>query len=163
MRGIATTYNRGTAQTVPRRKDDDMAEYTNVAAQTVAAGANVIFTETPVCGGRNIVHREGSGIVSLRGITSQCRALYKVSFGGNVAVPTGGTVGPISLAISLEGEPLGSATMIVTPAAVEDLWNVFAAVFVEVPCGCCTTVGVENTGADPITVQNANLIVERMA
>ena len=141
---------------------NDMAEFTNVALQTVAAGGNVIFTETPVCAGRGVVHREGSGVVTLRGC-NQGRALYRVSFGGNVAIPTGGTVGPISLAISLEGEPLGSATMIVTPAAVEDLWNVFAAVFVEVPCVCCVTIGVENTSADPITVQNANLIVERVA
>ena len=97
-----------------------MAEYTNIALQTVAAGQNVVFTETPVCGGRYITHREGSGIVTLRGITNQCRARYKVSFGGNVAIPAGGTVAPITLAIALAGEPLGSATMIETPAAVEE-------------------------------------------
>ena len=140
-----------------------MAEYTAVALQTVAAGQNVIFTETPVCGGRYITHREGSGIVTLRGITNQCRARYKVTFGANVAIPTGGTVGPVSLAIALAGEPLGSATMIETPAAVEEFSNVFAAVFVEVPQGCCVNVAVENTGAETINVQNANLIVERVA
>lgn len=140
-----------------------MAEYTAVALQTVAAGQNVIFTETPVCGGRYITHREASGIVTLRGITNQCRARYKVSFGGNVAIPAGGTVAPITLAIALTGEPLGSATMIETPADVEEFSNVFAAVFVEVPQGCCLNVAVENAGADPVDVQNANLIVERVA
>ena len=140
-----------------------MAEYTAVALQTVAAGQNVVFTDTPVAGGRCVDHRAGSGVVTLRGVTNQCRARYKVTFGANVAIPTGGTVGPVSLAIALAGEPLGSATMIQTPAAVEEFSNVFAAVFVEVPQGCCVNVAVENTGADPINVQNANLIVERVA
>jgi len=70
-----------------------MAEFTNAAVQEVAAGQNVPFTETAVSGGSCIVHREGSGVVTLRGNTSQCRALYKVSFGANVAIPTGGAVG----------------------------------------------------------------------
>ena len=47
-----------------------MAEYTSTALQTVANGQNVIFTETPVSASRCIVHREGSGIVTLRGRTN---------------------------------------------------------------------------------------------
>ncbi len=140
-----------------------MAEFTASALQTVASGMNVLFTETPVCGNSCIVHREGSGIVTLRGVTNQCKARYRVSFGGNIAVPTGGTVEAISVAISIEGEPLASATMIVTPAAVEEFFNVFGAVFVEAPRGCCVTVAVENTSTQAINVQNANLIVERVA
>lgn len=141
-----------------------MAEYTAVALQEVAAGQNIIFTETPVgCNRGYVLHREGSGIFTLRGITNQCTARYKVSFGGNIAVPAGGTVGEISVAISIEGEALGSATAIVTPAAVEEFFNVFTAVFVDVPRGCCLTVGVRNTSEDAINAQNANLIVERVA
>lgn len=141
-----------------------MAEYTGVALQTVAANANVLFTETAVRSGSGaVVHREGSGIVTLRGCANQCRALYKVTFGANVAIPEGGTVGPISLAIAVDGEPLASATMIETPAAAEAFSNVFAAVLVAVPRGCCVTVVVRNTGADPVDVQNANMIVERVA
>lgn len=141
-----------------------MAEYTNIASQTVAAGQNIVFTETPVgCTRGYIVHREGSGVFTLRGITNQCRARYKVSFGGNIAIPTGGTVEAISIALALEGEPLGSATAIVTPAAVENFFNVFAAVYVEVPRGCCVSVAVENTSTQAIDVQNANMIIERVA
>lgn len=140
-----------------------MAEFTNGIAQTVASGQNVVFTETPVSGSNCVVHREGSGIVTLRGMTNQCRARYKVSFGGNIAIPTGGAVAPISLAIAIEGEPLSSATMIETPAAVEQFNNVFAAVYISVPRGCCVSVAVENTSTDPISVSNANLIVERVA
>jgi len=140
-----------------------MAEYTAAALQIVAAGQNVIFTETPVGGNNCIVHREGSGIVTLRGLTNQCRARYKVTFGGNIAIPTGGTVEAISIALTLDGEPLASATAIVTPAAAEDFFNVFTAVFVEAPRGCCVTAAVENTSTQAISVQNANLIVERVA
>lgn len=140
-----------------------MAEYTGVFVQQVAAGQNVLFNETPVCGSNCIVHREGSGIVTLRGVTNQCRARYKVSFGGNIAIPTGGTVGPISIAISLDGEALGSATATVTPAAVEDFFNVFTAVFVEVPRGCCATIAVKNVNTQTIELQNANLIVTRVS
>lgn len=141
-----------------------MAEYTSVALQTVAAGQNVVFTETPVrCTRGYVLHRDGAGIFTLRGITNQCRARYKVSFGANVAVPAGGTVAPISMALAVEGEALGSATAIVTPAAAEEFGNVYTSVFVEVPRGCCLSVSVRNVSEDAIDVQNANLIVERVA
>lgn len=141
-----------------------MAEFTSVALQTVAANGNVLLTETPVRSGSGaVVHREGSGVITLRGCASQCRALYKVTFGANVAIPAGGTVGPITLAIAIEGEPLASATMIETPAAAEAFSNVFAAVLIAAPGDCCVTIGVRNIGPDPVDVQNANVIVERVA
>ena len=138
-------------------------EITAVALQEVAENQNVLFTDTVICGGPSIIHRGGSGLVTLRGLTNQCRAQYKVTFGGNIAIPTGGTVEAISLALTIDGEPLGSTTMIETPAAVEQFSNVFSAVYIAVPRGCCVTVGVRNTSAQAINVQNANLIVERVA
>ena len=140
-----------------------MAEFTAVALQTVEEGQNVIFTETPICPTKCITHREGSGVVRLRGLTNQCRARFLVAFSGNIQIPTGGTVGEISLAISVDGEPLQSAQMIVTPAAVENFFNVSAQVYLDVPCGCCVTIAVENTSDQAIEVQNANLIVVRVA
>ncbi len=141
-----------------------MPEFTNASVQTVAVGQNVLFTETPVsCNRGYVMHREGSGNVTLRGITNQCRARYKVSFGANLAVPTGGTAGAISIALSLDGEPMNSATATVTPAAVEEYFNVYVSVFVEVPRGCCTTVSVENISTQAINVANPNMIVERVA
>ena len=138
-------------------------EITAVTLQEVAENQNVLFTDTVICGGPSIVHRGGSGLVTLRGLTNQCRAQYKVTFGGNIAIPTGGTVEEISLALTIDGEPLGSATMIETPAAVEQFSNVFGAVYIAVPRGCCVTVGVRNTSTQAVSVQNANLIVERVA
>lgn len=138
-------------------------EITAVALQTVAENQNVLFTDTVIYGNPSIVHRGGSGLVTLRGLTDQCRAQYKVTFGGNIAIPTGGTVEEISLALTIDGEPLGSTLMIETPAAVEQFSNVFSAVYIAVPRGCCVTVGVRNTSAQAVNVQNANLIVERVA
>ena len=141
-----------------------MAEFTSNALQTVEVGQNVLFTETPICCTRGFVeHREGAGVVTLRGITTQCRARYKVTFGGNIALPAGGVVGEISLAISVGGEPIPTTTMIETPAAVEEFSNVFSAIFIDVPRGCCYTIAVRNTSDQAIDVQNANLIVERVA
>jgi len=84
-------------------------------------------------------------------------------FGGNIAIPTGGTVESIQIALALEGEGIASSTMIVTPAAVEEYFNVFGALFIDVPRNCCLTVSVKNTSTQSILVQNANLIVERVA
>lgn len=133
------------------------------AIQTVASNQNVLFTDTVVKGNCSIVHRDGSGLITLRGITDQCRARYRVSFGGNIAIPADGTVGPISLALAINGEAVAATTMISTPAAVEEYNNVFSAVFLDVPRGCCFQVSVTNLTEDPIEVQNANLIIERVA
>lgn len=134
-----------------------------VAEQTVLANQNVLFTDVVTSGNFSISHRDGSGLITLRGNTNQCRARYKVSFGGNIAVPTGGTVEAISIALALEGEGIASSTMIVTPAAVEEYFNVFGSMFIDVPRGCCITVSVKNTNTQSILVQNANLLVERVA
>lgn len=131
--------------------------------QTVLAGANVQFTDTVVPGKACTMHRPGSGLVSLRGLTDQCRARYKISFGGNIAVPTGGTVGAISLAIAIDGEAIAVTTMTVTPAAVEEFFNVFGAVYLDIPRGCCSQISVRNVNTQAIEVQNANLIIERVA
>lgn len=133
------------------------------ALQTVEVNQNVLFTDTVVCGNCSMNHRDGSGLVSIKGNTNQCRARYRVSFGGNIAIPTGGTVEAISLAIAIEGEAVPSTTMIVTPAAVEEFFNVFSAIFLDVPRECCMTVSVRNVSTQAIEVQNANLIIERVA
>lgn len=138
-------------------------EITANAIQLVQPNQNVLFTETAVAGNSSIVHREGSGLVSMRGLTQQNRARFRVSFGGNIAVPTEETVGPISLAIAISGEAIPATTMIVTPTVVDAYFNVFSAIFLDVPSGCCSQVSVKNISEIPVNVQNANLIVERVA
>ena len=140
-----------------------MAEFTNIALQTVSQGENVTFTDTAVSGSSCIGHREGSGIVKMRGLTNQCRARFLVDFSGNIQIPTGGAVGEISLALALDGEPLQATKMIVTPAAVENFFNVSAQTYIDVPKGCCSTIAVQNTSTQAIEVQNANITVVRVS
>lgn len=139
-------------------------EITANAIQTVEANRSLYFTDTVTDGSCSIIHRVSSGLVTLRGLTNQCRARFQISFSGNIAVATGGTVGPISLAIAISGEAIPGTNMISTPAAVEEFNNVATSTYIDVPRGCCITVSVQNTSDDTaIDVQNANLIVERVA
>lgn len=141
-----------------------MLEITANAVQTVDPNQAVLFIETAVAGNYSMMHREGSGLVSLRALPNgQCRARFLVEFGANIAVPADETVGPISLAIAINGEGIGTSSMISTPAAVEQFNNVSASIYVDVPIGCCTQISVENISTIPVAVQNANLIVERVA
>lgn len=138
-------------------------EITANAVQTVAVNQNVLFNETAISGSCSILHREGSGLVTLRGLTNQCKARFKVTFGANIAIPEGGTAGAISLALAISGEPVNTTSMIVTPAAVAEYFNVASSIYLDVPKNCCLTIAVENTSTQAIDVQNANLIVERVA
>nr|DAP45626.1 MAG TPA: hypothetical protein [Bacteriophage sp.] len=140
-----------------------MAEFSNSIIALVSAGQNVPLTETSVNSKPCIVHRAGAGLVTLRGLTNQCRALYKVSYGGNIAIPTGGTVEAITAALAVNGEALNSATATVTPAAVENYFNVYVSAQVSVPKGCCVTVAMKNTSAQAVNFANSNLTVERIA
>lgn len=142
-----------------------MAEYSANAVQTVNPGEAVVFTESPVPCRRGLVrHRDDTGSFLLSGNLQypSCgcvrSANYLVDFGANIAVPTGGTVGPISLAIAIDGTTIASSQMIVTPAAVEEFFNVSRAINAQIWRGCCETVSVINTSDQPILVQNANII-----
>lgn len=140
-----------------------MAEFTNANIVSVPAGQNVPLTETAATGKPCIVHREGAGIVTLRGLTQQCKAKFRVAFGANIAIPTGGTVEAITAALAINGEALNSATAIVTPAAVENYFNIYVSAIVEVPKGCCVTVAMKNTSAQTVSFANSNMPVDRIS
>lgn len=149
-----------------------MAEYSANAVQTVNPGETVVFTETyDGCERGFVRHRDGTGNFLLSGYVPnngcRCRccrdksANYFVDFGANIAVPTGETVGPISLAITVDGATVPATTMTVTPAAVEQFFNVSRASNVKIWRGCCETVSVRNASAIPILVENANIVFTR--
>ena len=149
-----------------------MAEFTNNPIQVVQPNQQVLLNTTIGCPKGYIYHREGSGIVTLRGITNNCFARYQVTFNGNIAVPEGGTAGPISVAVAIDGEPVSTSEAIVTPTVADSYFNVTSTAIVTVPKGCCFNISVENTSesatpattpAPPINVQNANLVVTRIA
>lgn len=144
-----------------------MAEYSANTTQVVAPGNTVVFTDTPVPCKRGFVrHREGSGNFLLSGKTpnSCCcnkEANYLVEFGANIAVPEDGTVGEISLALALDGSVIPASEMVVTPSAVNTLFNVSRAINVQIWNGCCETITVVNTSSQDIQVANANIIITR--
>lgn len=151
-----------------------MAEFTYNPIQLVQPNQNVILNDSIRCNRGYVLHREESGIVILRGIVNNqscCFARYQVTFNGNIAVPEDGTVGPISISLAIDGEPIQTSRAIVTPAETDEYFNVTSTAFIDVPRGCCFTIAVENTSegetaADPATainVQNANLVVVRTA
>ena len=159
-----------------------MAEFTYNPVQTVNPNQPVVLNTTIGCNKGYVYHRNESGIVTLRGIVNNpntCFARYQVTFNGNIAVPDGGTVGPISVALAIDGEPILTSRAIVTPAATatdpptqENFFNVTSTAIINVPKCCCFNVSVENTSesatpattpAPAILVQNANLTVDRIA
>jgi len=158
-----------------------MAEYVFNPVQRVEPNQNVLLQDAIPCNRGYVIHRNGSGILTLRGIVNGgtcCFARYQVTFNGNIAVPSDGTVGPISVSLAIDGEPIQTSRAIVTPAAVatdpptsENFFNVTSTAIITVPRGCCYTIAVENTSggltaADPapaILVQNANLTIARIA
>lgn len=156
-----------------------MAEFTKNDVQTVNPNQVVTLNTSIQCNKGYVFHRNGSGIVTLRGVTNNCFARYQVTFNGNIAIPDGGTVGPISVALALDGEPLLTSRAIVTPAATAEnpptqnnFFNVTSTAIITVPKGCCFNISVENTSesatpattpAPAILIQNANLTVSRIA
>ena len=152
-----------------------MAQLSNATLQTIEAGQSAIFTTsfiTPQEIGIILPNADTSslylrGIIPNRGFLPRfcgCGwrdffAEFYASFSANVQIPTGGTVGEISVAIALNGEPLQTGTMIVTPTAVETLDNISTQVFVPIPRGGFGSLSVENTGTEAIEMQNANLTV----
>lgn len=141
------------------------AEYSFVPVQTIGVDENVTFMEgARACRRGFISHRDNSGIFFFKGSNNGCKAVYRVAFNANIAIAEGGTVEPISVALTINGEELGNTISTVTPVAVGDFWNVSFNTFVEVPCGCCVTVSVENVSeTTDIEVANANIIFDRVA
>ena len=151
------------------------AEYLANALQTVNNNAPIIFTASIPCRKGYVYHEDETGIFILRGITNQCYATYQVTFNGNIAVPTGGTIpdGGIAVAITVNGEPRPTSRAIYVPAAVGDNFgNVTSTAIIRVPKGCCFSLSVDAvpassdptvTPAPQIAVQNANIVIDRIA
>lgn len=148
------------------------AEYLANAVQNVNVNAPVLFTASIPCNRGNVYHEDETGVFILRGITNQCFATYQVTFNGNIAIPTGGTVGPVAISIAVNGEPRVTSRAIFVPAAVETYGNVTSTAIIKVPRGCCFSLSVEyvpgsddptDTPTPVIEVQNANLVISRLA
>lgn len=150
-----------------------MAEYLANAPQDVALNGPVLFTASIPCNSGCVYHEDETGIFILKGKTTNCFARYQVTYNGNIAVPTGGDLTPIAIAITINGEPRATSRAIFTPQAVDEFGNVTSTAIVTIPKGCCFTASVryiDATTDDPateptpvITVQNSNLVINRIA
>lgn len=149
-----------------------MAEYLANQVQAVALNQPVTFDASIPCSRGYVFHENGTGIFVLRGVTANCFARYQVTFNGNIALPEGGTVGAIAVSIAVNGESRPTSRAIITPAAVEEYGNVTSTALITVPRGCCFTLSVRSvpasedatvTPAPVIEVQNANLVINRVA
>lgn len=147
-------------------------EYLANAVQEVALNAPVLFSASIPCRSGNVYHEDETGIFILRGNTNNCFAHYQVTFNGNIAIPEGGTVTPIAVALAVSGEPRLTSRAIFTPAAAEEYGNVTSTAIIKVPRGCCFSLSVDAipattdpavTPAPVIDVQNANLTIARVA
>lgn len=149
-----------------------MAEFLANAVQTIALNQPAIFTASIPCNRGYVYHEDETGNFILRGCTPNCFARYQVTFNGNIAIPTGGAVTPIAVALTVNGEPRLTSRAIYTPAAVDTYGNVTSTAIITVPKGCCFNLAVRYVAADEdpattptpvIEMQNANLVINRVA
>lgn len=149
-----------------------MAEYLANAIQSISLNQPAIFTASIPCPRGYVYHEDETGIFILRGVTNNCFARYQVTFNGNIAIPTGGAVTPIAVALTVNGEPRQTSRAIFVPAAVDTYGNVTSTAIITVPRGCCFTLSVRYVAADEdpattltpvIEMQNANLVINRVA
>ena len=149
-----------------------MAEYVANAVQEISLNSPAIFTASIPCTRGCVYHEDETGIFTLRGVTNNSFARYQVTFNGNVAIPTGGAVTPIAVALVVSGEPRLTSRAIYTPAAVDEYGNLTSTALITVPKGCCFNLSVDYIPAtsDPtvtptpiIEMQNANLVINRVA
>ena len=149
-----------------------MAEYFANNESTVNLNDPVVFTASIPCPRGYVYHDDETGIFILRGITNNCFARYRVTFNGNIAIPEGGTVTPIAVALAVNGEPRPTSRAIFTPAAADEYGNVTSTAIITVPRGCCFSLSVRavNGSDDPtvtpapvLNVINSNLVIDRIA
>lgn len=149
-----------------------MAEYFANALANIPLNEAIDFEASIPCTRGYVFHEDGTGVFILRGITSNCFARYRVTYTGNIAVPTGGTVAPIAVAIALNGEQRMASRSIITPAAVDEYGNVTSTAIITVPKGCCFSVSVryvsgvtDGTTTPPVSINqiNGNLTIDRIA
>lgn len=149
-----------------------MAEYLANAVQSVDLNNPILFTASIPCTKGYIYHEDETGIFTLRGITNNCFARYRVTFNGNIALPTGATVAPIAVAIAVNGEARPTSRAIFEPAAVDTYGNVTSTAIITVPKGCCFSLSVRavsgataaaDVPAPTINVINSNLVIDRVA
>lgn len=148
-----------------------MIVLSNSAAQVIPVGGTVTFNlevahtgcDENGCRGAEY-HRQGSGVVRLRGRNNRCnqKSIFDLSFNGNVTSGTAGT--EVQLAMAIDGTPLAETTMIETIGTADSYQNLGARTYLSVCPGEDVTLTVVNTGSTALTLDaNAALTARRVA
>ena len=143
-----------------------MAKYITSTDQNVALNSTIPFDIVSIPCNKGYVVPLATGVLTLKGDTTNRFARYEVTVQANVAIPTGGAVTPIAVAITLNGVAIPDSVAIVTPAAVEDVWHINTTTTVTVPCGCCVSVSaayVDATEDDAAVTPTPSIFVRRRA
>lgn len=142
-----------------------MARYLTSTDENVALNNTIPFDIVSIPCRKGCVIPLATGVLTLRsGANNQ--AQYEVTLQANVAVPEGGTVTPLALAITINGVAIPESVAIVTPAAAEDFWHVNTSTVISVPCGCCVSVSaayVDGTEDDATVTPTPSIFVRRNA
>ena len=148
-----------------------MIVLSNSAVEVIPVGGTVTFNlevahtgcDENGCRGAEY-HRQGSGVVRLRGRNNRCnlKSIFDLSFNGNVTSGTAGT--EVQLAMTVDGTPLAETTMIETIGTANSYQNLAARTYLKVCPGEDVTLSVTNTGTEPVTIDaNAALTARRIA
>lgn len=142
-----------------------MANYLTSTDQNVALNNTIPYDIVSIPCNKGCVIPVTTGVLNLRSGQNQA-ARYNVRAEANVAIPTGGAVTPIALALTINGVTVPDSVAIVTPAAVEDVWHISTTATITVPCGCCLSVSaayVDATEDDAAVTPTPSVFVRRYA
>ena len=143
-----------------------MAEYLTSTDQNVALNGTIPFDIVSIpCNKGNVIPLT-TGVLTLKGNTSNSFARYDVRVQANVAVPEDGDLTPIAIGVTINGVVVPESVAIYTPQAVEEYGHINTSIPVTVPCGCCISVSaayVDGTEDDAAVVPTPSILVRRRA
>lgn len=143
-----------------------MAKYITSTDQNVALSGTIPFDIVSIPCKTGCVIPITTGVLTLKGNTSNKFARYDVTLQANIAVPDGGELTAIALGITLNGVVIPETVAIYTPQAVEEYGHINVSTTITVPCGCCVSVSaayVDGTEDDATVTPTPSILVRRKA
>ena len=143
-----------------------MAKYLTSADANVALNGAFPFDVVSIPCNKGCVIPIATGVLALRGSSTNSFARYDVTAQGNVSIPVSGAVTPIAVAITLNGVAIPDSVAILTPTAVGDVWHFNTSTKITVPSGCCVSVSVayvDGTEDDAAITPTPSITVRRLA
>lgn len=141
-------------------KDEEMILRTRIYGWTVREQADKL--NMSVSSVNRIIKRiknkyddVGSGLFTLKK-----QGIYEVEYTADI---TSATVGVASLELEQNGEAVGGTESLYNVATASAYGNVSGATLIQVPCGASYTITLGNNSGLDLSVQNANIIIKKLA